>query len=99
MRKGFYVVGFFEKDKPSKVSFMREKPFEIDLVEGRVWGKVISLYPTNKVADEWAFIYDKNISDIDKELELRKDINILFRSWCKERGRKEVDVLKEEVKE
>lgn len=101
MASGFYMAGFFDRGRKAKVIFQREKPFEIDNINGEVNPKAICVMERNRNyvwATNWFFFENKKISDIDKDVDLRKSINLIWEDWCKEHNRKCESVLFEDEK-
>ena len=90
-RKGFYFAASFDKGRKPAVMFLtiKEKPFQIDPVEGTVRAKCVRAMPHNFFADEWFFFEDYKISDIDKDKDdLQRAIEEQMEDWCKKYHRK-----------
>lgn len=85
---GFYLLGFFDKGKKAKFGIQKEKPFEVDLIEGVVEPQCICCVPYNVWPKEWAFIEGRRIKEIDLDEYLRKLINEIWSDWCKKYNRK-----------
>ncbi len=84
---GFYLVGFFSKGQIAKFTVQVAKPFKADL-NGETSGKCFTGLKRNTWASDWRFIENKKISDIDKDTELREEINEIWEEWCKKHKRK-----------
>jgi len=93
---GFYIVGYFERGKRWKWDVMKEKPFEIDSIEGTIEGKCISCIPRNKFVTDWFFMEGYKMSDIKKEESIKEIIREIIQSWCEKHRKKYVDIFKKE---
>lgn len=85
--KGFYVIGMFNKGRRPKMHVQTQKPF-VTNENGRSMGKCFCSVPSNYFASDWLFIENKKLKDIDNDLELRKEINEIWKGWCKKHKRK-----------
>jgi hypothetical protein len=99
-RKGFYLAGSFWKGEKPKYMFLHQnqKPFEIDVVEGDIQGKAIPIFHKKHrywFPSCWRFIEGHKISDINTDTTLRKDLNEIWKKWCKDNKRKQFDIVDE----
>jgi len=97
---GFYLLGFFDKNKSGKILLQKEKPFLTD-ENGISRGKCFSSYPHNSFPTNWLFFEtDTKIKDIHKDKDLIEYLNDTWKDWCKEHKRKfeEIFLYKGKVK-
>ena len=92
-RKGFYLAGEFSKGRKAGFIFLtqREKPFEIDNVEGTITGKAITIFDRKRnymFPDEWFFFDNHTIADLNTNKELQEFVNDVWEEWCKTHQRK-----------
>ena len=87
--KGFYLVGFFDKNKSGKTLIQKEKPFTTD-ENGISHGKCFCSYPTNCFPREWEFVRTEILlKEIHKHKDLMEEIDEIWKDWCKKHKRKE----------
>lgn len=97
-RIGFYLAGEFRKGKMAKFILLpqNQKPFQIDNVEGTISPKGIRVFDKKRSVmfpDEWFFIENYKISQIDKDKCLRILINEIWKDWCKKHKRKYSEIM------
>lgn len=85
---GFYLIGFFDKNKIGKFLIQKEKPFTTD-ENGISHGKCFPGYPSNSFPTNWLFFEtDIKIKDAPKDKDLKEYMEDTWKDWCKEHKRK-----------
>jgi hypothetical protein len=92
--KGFYLIGFFTKGEKSQFDIQTKRPFKTD-ENGFSMGVAFRGVRRTQFPKEWFFFENRKISDLNKELELRKSINLIWQEWCKKHNRKAENILEE----
>ena len=90
---GFYLVGFFDKGRVSRFNIQKEKPFEIDNIEGTVTSKCMRGFKENRWGTDWCFFEGCRISEANKDNNLRNWINEVWKEWCTKHKRKYSPIL------
>ena len=96
MITGFYMMGVFSKGKRPQSHFDRMKPFVIDQQRGEVTARCFRFYKQNVFFDEWEFIENHKISDLNTDLKLRKYCNWIWQDWC-QKHKKKYNILLQEL--
>ena len=91
------MVGNFEKKKKPLFMITKEKPFNIDTKWGVVHPKVMRGFKSNMAVHDWQFFEEFNMSDIDKNQDLRCEINETWFAWCNNHKRKYEPIIKEDA--
>ena len=95
---GFYLIGSFEKGKKPVFMVDNVKPFIIDRHYGIVSPKVLRAIPKNVLVTNWQFVEGRRIVELNKDLELREELNKIWEIWSKEHGRKYKPILNQIIK-
>lgn len=96
--KGFYLAGEFHGRRKAGFIFLKmsEKPFEVDTLRGTVEPKGIPIFERNRhymFPDEWEFIENRNISELNTDDKLREWLDSTWEEWCKKHRRKYEPIL------
>jgi hypothetical protein len=90
------VPGSFYKGKKARGYVDIIKPFEIDSIRGEIKPRCIGFFKENVWFNKSWYLQGRTIKDVQNDLELRKEINSIWKDWCEEHRRAYHPLLKEE---